>query len=94
MAIEEYYLGQPVRIKGFFFSDPEETTPVDVATSTLTVKPPNSDDDVYTDATHDGTGRYSRTIVADEPGAWHYRWDTTNPVCVVQGMFTVYERNV
>lgn len=94
MAIEEYYVDQPVKFQGFFFSDAERKNPTDTATQLLTIKPPKGADVTYNTPTRDSLGEYSQVHVPGIAGDWHYRWDTTSPDCVIQGLITVSERNV
>jgi hypothetical protein len=99
MAIEEYVVGQPVVFRDRVYSDSTLTDLVDPDDITLSIKPP---DDVavtftYTDPgemTREEEGVYAVIHTPDVEGDWHYRWDSTNPDTVTQGMITVYENNV
>lgn len=98
MPIEEYVVGAPVTYNATFYADPEKTVPVDPTTVTLIVQPPTEDEFTLSgDANAPGAeddGVFSAAHVITEAGDWNYRWETTDPMVVVQGVFHVRDRNV
>jgi hypothetical protein len=96
MGIEEYVVGQPVRYRGRFYDDPAMTEPVDPSTVTLFLRDPAGTDTSYlysADVDREEEGVFSSVVVASLAGDWHWRWETTQPDIVIQGMVTAYERN-
>ena len=96
MAIQEYVVGQPIRLIGRFWSDPEMTDPVDPSTVDLYIRDWEGADEHLehpADVDRDEEGVFSYVLVPDHEGDWHWRWEATNPEVVFQGMITVQERN-
>lgn len=96
MAIQEYPVGQPVKFTITFYSDAARTVAVDPNTVQLTLNPPEGEDQVYTLVDDEieneaGTGNFSLTATPDAPGDWKYRWESDEPVVVVQGVIHVRE---
>lgn len=89
MAIADYPVGEVVSFTGRFFSDAAQMVPVDPATVSLRVLPPSGTADTYNAPTNDSVGVYVQEVTLDEVGDWGYRWTTTDPVCIVQGIVTV-----
>lgn len=96
MPIQEYIVGQPVKFIGRFWDDPEMTNPTDPATVKLFIRDWEGSDQDYeypADVDRDEEGVFSYVLVPDHEGDWHWRWESTNPEVVIQGMITVYARN-
>lgn len=98
MAIEEYVVGEPVLFRDKVYEDSTLTTLVDPDEITLTIKPPTGDPTTYAyslvEVTREDVGIYAVIHVVDLEGDWHYRWESTNPDTVNQGLVTVFENNV
>jgi hypothetical protein len=99
MAIEEYVVGQPVVFRDRVYADSTLTDLVDPDDITLTIKPPTDVAVTFTyttpgEVTREEEGVYAVQYEVDEEGDWNYRWESTNPDTVVQGVVTVYENNV
>lgn len=95
--IEEYVVGQPVTYRATFYSDPERTILIDPEVVTLIVNPPTEEEfelDVSPDDPTPEEGSFSATHIVTEHGDWNYRWETENPVIVVQGVYHVSASNV
>lgn len=88
----EYLVGQEVRafIEGIA---PDEGAVQDPATIRLLVRRGDGtlDEHAVGALTHDAVGAYSKALVATpgEEGVWTWRFETTGPVVVAEGVYTV-----
>jgi hypothetical protein len=88
MPIPDYPIDEVVGFTGRFFSDPAQTEPIDPSTVALRVRSPSAEVTTYASPTHDDTGVFVQEVTLDEVGDWTWRWYTTGPVCIIQGVVT------
>jgi hypothetical protein len=95
--MQKFFQGEEVIFEHTFYSDKDKTTAVDPGTVTLTLEGPDGVD-VTPSVTENGTrpadtGKYIASHVVNMYGLWKWRWETTSPILVKQGSFTVIEDN-
>lgn len=86
--MDTYFQGQSVRIYGRFFGWENQLT--DPTTITIRICAPGWIIVGLKEVIRDGEGLYHVEVVADKPGLWTWRWETTGGVWTGdQGSFYV-----
>lgn len=86
-----FFQGSDIYWRIIFYSDDTKTTPVDPAVVNFFLKKPDGSEVIGTVVDESGVGAYSSTNNVDQYGNWEWRWETSNPTVVDQGIIEVVE---
>lgn len=91
MAVNEYVRGASVVV--FVTFRDADSTDADPGDVNLTITGPDGVELAYAkaDLASNATGEFELTLVADQVGDWHYRWEGSGAfVAASEGVFTVW----